>query len=102
MSSVDTNNMYQSVPYDKCPTYIMHTDYDGENKTVSITDGDNTVLKIETGGGDSIKIDGVEYYNKTKVDNLLSSLESKLTTAISTAKSEVQAWATGQFQTKAV
>lgn len=100
MANVDTYNMYQSVPYDKCPTYIMHTDYDGDSKTITVNDGDNTVLKIETGGSDSIKIDGVEYYNKTKVDSLLSALDSKLTQAIATAKTEVQTWANGQFATK--
>lgn len=61
------------------PYYIAHMD-DG-----NADDPSNAIVPNENG----VTINGVQYYNQTKVDELITS-----------AKSEIQSWATGQFEPK--
>ena len=92
--------------YDEVPAYIMHSDgvqadgvfhaVDGSGDTLDITikgdsyeatDSANNTFKIENlGDVDTVIINGVTFYTKATVDNLLSSLETS-----------IKSWANGRF-----
>lgn len=92
--------------YDEVPAYIMHSDgvqadgvfhaVDGSGDTLDITikgdsyeatDSANNTFKIENlGDANTVIINGVTFYTKATVDNLLSSLETS-----------IKSWANGRF-----
>ena len=75
--------------YPEAPTYIAHTDGNSVDDTVTFEDAGGNMLTVKN-NDDGVIIDGTQYYSQTKVDQLLAEKDS-----------ELRAWATSQFQTKA-
>lgn len=79
--------------YVNCPKYNLHFKPAPDGK------GTEPLDVYATANG--VNINGVEYYSKEKVDELLGALKTELQQAISDGDNAVKSWATSQFQAKA-
>ena len=70
--------------YDKMPIFIAHVDTEKVEEAPSPETNDPATIVPNT---DGFIIGGVQYYSKTKVDSLLSTLQSN-----------IESWADGRFQ----
>lgn len=70
------------------PKYIMHSDGIGDDQKILLIDSGTVSMSFEM-VDDGIKINDTLFYNAAKVDALLSAL-----------KTELQSWATANFQHK--
>lgn len=78
--------------YVNCPKYNLHFKPAPDGK------GTDPIDMYAT--ADGININGVEYYNKEKVDELLEALKTELNQTISEGDNAVKSWADEKFQTK--
>ncbi len=71
------NNPNVEMPdYKKLPAYVAHSDGNQTDEFVIITgEGETLTIKKET---DTIKVNDVEYYNKSWVDAKVAELEGKI------------------------
>lgn len=76
--------------YSDAPVYIVHGDGDMESGTFTAVDGSGKTCTIKTETDGSVTINGTKYYSASKVDQLISNLNTTL-----------RSWATQQFQPKA-
>ena len=72
--------------YAKLPKYITHIDDTSADAPI-VDENENPSMMIAN--ADGFEIGGVQYYNKTKVDALLSAKEAS-----------IKSWAESTFQTK--
>jgi hypothetical protein len=82
---------WENIPYDEQPVFTAHSDGVSDDKRIILVDAAGVSMDIDLTNiaAGTLKINGTDYYTKTKVDELLSALETR-----------VKAWASEQFQPK--
>lgn len=90
----------EKIPYNKIPVFTMHSDGESADKKLVAMDASGASLIIDKSKVDTgvLLIDNVEYYTKSKVDELLQALENRVKAYANTQDDTVKNWVTANFQ----
>lgn len=93
---------WENIPYDEQPVFTAHSDGVSDDKHIILVDATGVSMDIDLTNvvAGTLKINGTVYYTKTKVDELLSALETRVKKYADDQDAKVKAWASGQFQPK--
>lgn len=93
---------WENIPYDKQPVFTAHSDGVSDDKHIILVDAAGVSMDIDLTNiaAGTLKINETDYYTKTKVDELLSALETRVKNYANDQDAKVKAWASGQFQPK--
>lgn len=92
----------EKIPYNKIPVFTMHSDGESADKKFVATDASGASLIIDKSKVDTgvLLIDNAEYYTKSKVDELLQALETRVKAYSDAQDDDVKNWVTTNFQHK--
>ena len=90
----------EKIPYNKIPVFTMHSDGESTDKKFVAMDGSGVSLVIDSSKVNTgvLLIDNVEYYTKSKVDELLQALETRVKAYADSQDDAVKNWVTSNFQ----
>lgn len=93
---------WENIPYDEQPVFTAHSDGVSDDKHIILVDAAGVSMDIDLTNipAGTLKINGTVYYTKTKVDELLSALETRVKKYSDDQVTKVKAWASEQFQPK--
>ena len=93
---------WENIPYDEQPVFTAHSDGVSDDKHIILVDAAGVSMDIDLTNiaAGTLKINGTDYYTKTKVDELLSALETRVKKYADDQDTKVKTWASEQFQPK--
>lgn len=91
---------WENIPYDKQPIYTAHSDGVSDDKHVILVDAAGDALNIDFSSvADGILvINDTSYYTKTKMDELLTALETRVKKYADDKDADVKSWVSSNFQ----
>lgn len=93
---------WEKIPYDEQPVFTAHSDGTSDDKHVILQDASGVALDIDfTNVANGVLIiNKTDYYTKSKVDELLTALETRVKAYANAQDEAVKAWVTANYQQK--
>lgn len=93
---------WENIPYDEQPIFTAHSDGASDDKHVIFQDASGVALDIDLTNvaNGVLNINKTDYYTKSKVDELLTALETRVKAYADSQDDAVKAWVTANYQQK--